>query len=223
MRGLGTGKDEKAAEAHFRVAAQKGSPVGMQRLGEALAARMQGPETDARALDWLNKAVAAGAPTAHYLIGVFHRDGRVVPRSMTTALSHFRLAAMAGDARALYEVGAAYLNGRGVKADQREGVSWMRRAAAAGISDSYYSLAYAHAFGKGTDRDPDAAARFMFLSLKARSETALGQMTRNFDQWPPDMRRALQGILKQQGYYSSSLDGYFGPATMEAIINLTQG
>ncbi|MEZ5879006.1 MAG: tetratricopeptide repeat protein [Tepidamorphaceae bacterium] len=218
--GLGTLKDEAAGLELYRRAAERGSPIGMQRLGETLAARMAGPETDAEALDWLNKAVAAGAPTAHHMIGVFNRDGRGVAKDASTALSHFRLAAMAGDARSLYEVGAAYMNGRGVKADEREGVSWMRRAAQAGLTDSYYSLAYAHAFGHGAERNPKEAARYMFLSLKARSETAFGQMTRNPEQWPPDMRRELQQIMADQGLYSSTVDGSFGPATLEAIAGI---
>ena len=154
------------------------------------------------------------------MIGVFNRDGRGVAKDASTALSHFRLAAMAGDARSLYEVGAAYMNGRGVKADEREGVSWMRRAAQAGLTDSYYSLAYAHAFGHGAERNPKEAARYMFLSLKARSETAFGQMTRNPEQWPPDMRRELQQIMADQGLYSSTVDGSFGPATLEAIAGI---
>ncbi|MCC0013891.1 MAG: sel1 repeat family protein [Rhodobiaceae bacterium] len=218
--GIGTVKDETAGLELYRKAAELGSPIGMQRLGETLAERQAGPETDADALDWLNKAVAAGAPTAHHMIGVLIRDGRGVRKDAAAAFSHFRMAAMAGDARALYEVGAAYMNGRGVKADQREGVSWMRRAAQAGLSDSYYSLAYAHAFGRGADRNPKEAARYMFLSLKARSETAFGQMTRNPEQWPPDMRRELQQIMKDQGVYSSSVDGSFGPATLQAIAAL---
>ncbi|MFN0262327.1 tetratricopeptide repeat protein [Tepidamorphus sp. 3E244] len=220
MRGIATARDESEAKTLFHKAAALGSPIGMQRLGETLSAQNGGAEVDADALDWLNKAVSAGAPTAHYTIGTFHRDGRVVEKNPSTALSHFRLAAMAGDARALYEVGASYLNGRGVQADQREGVSWMRRAAEAGMTDSYYSLAYAHAFGRGADRNPQQAARYMFLSLKANSETARAQMTRNHTQWPPDMREALQQMMTDSGVYKSSVDGNFGPATIRAIAEL---
>lgn len=221
--GIGTARDEAEGLRLYEQAAQAGSPIGMQRLGEALATRNGGPRDDADALDWLNKAVANGAPTAHYMIGVFNRDGRVVRKDATQALSHFRLAAMAGDARALYEVGAAYINGIGISADTREGVSWMRRAAQAGVTDSYYTLAYAHAFGRGAERNADEAARYMYLSLRARSETAFHQMTRNADQWPPDMRRALQQAMKDAGVYSSSVDGSFGPATLQAIATLSNG
>ena len=223
MHGIGAAKDEPQGLQFYRKAAQAGSPIGMQRLAEALADGLGAARDDGAALDWLNKAVGAGAPTAHYMLGVFYRDGRIVKKDATAAFSHFRLAAMAGEARALYEVGAAYMNGTGVPADQREGVSWMRRAAQAGVSDSYYSLAYAHAFGRGTDRNAGEAARFMLLSLKANSRTAFEQMTRNPDQWPPDMRRELQQQMKDAGVYASSVDGSFGPATLQAIMTLAGG
>ncbi len=223
MRGIGLALDQEEALRLFRQAADRGSPVGMQRVGEAYASGRGLEQDSAQALEWLSKAIVAGAPGAHYMLGMLHRDGLGVKKDAAAALSHFRDAARIGHPNALFEVGAAYMNGRGVATDEAEAVRWMQQAADAGMVMSYYTLAYAHAFGRGTERNPQEAARFMFLSLRARSETAKEQMLENASQWPPDMRRALQERLKQAGLYASSIDGSFGPATRQAIQKLIGG
>ena len=221
MAGRGLPQDRPRGLALMRQAAEAGNPFAMQRMGQMLASGTRTGNKDRDALPWLRKAAAENGPEALYLLGVFHRDGRVVETDAAKSLDLFRQAAERGHAGAAYQVGVAAYQ-RGGDAALREGLRWMEQAAEGGETASFYTLAYAYGFGHGTERDARKSAAFMFRSLETGSDTALVQMTENPGQWPRDMRRALQIKLQEARLYRSSVDGNFGPATIEAIAALAK-
>ncbi|MEM8876445.1 MAG: tetratricopeptide repeat protein [Pseudomonadota bacterium] len=221
LAGRGLPKDKLRGLALMRQAAEAGNPFAMQRMGQMLASGTQTENKDRDALSWLRKAAAESGPEALYLLGVFHRDGRVVETDATKSFDFFRQAAELGHAGAAYQVGVAAYQ-RGGDEALREGLRWMEQAAEGGETASFYTLAYAYGFGHGTERDARKSATFMFRSLEAGSDTALVQMTENPGQWPRDMRRMLQIKLQEARLYRSSVDGNFGPATIEAIAELAK-
>jgi TPR repeat protein len=221
MAGRGLPQDRLRGLALMRQAAEAGNPFAMQRMGQLLSSGTQTENKDREALAWMRRAASENSPEALYLLGVFHRDGRVVETDAAKALGFFQRAAERGHGGAAYQVGVAAYQ-RGGDEALREGLRWMEQAAENGEAASYYTLAYAYGFGHGTTRDPRKSAAFMFRSLESGSDTALTQMTQNPDQWPRDMRRALQIKLQEARIYRSSVDGNFGPATIKAIGELAK-
>jgi TPR repeat protein len=221
MAGRGVPKDGFKGLGLMRQAAEAGNPFAMQRMGQMLTSGTQTEAKDQEALVWLQKAARENGPEALHLLGVFHRDGRAVEPDADKAFQFFRRAAEMGQAAAAYQVGVAAYQ-RGGETGLSEGLSWMEKAAAGGETASFYTLAYAYGFGHGTERNARTSADYMFRALASGSSTALTQMTENPEQWPRDMRRALQIKLQEARLYRSSLDGNFGPATVKAIADLAK-
>jgi peptidoglycan hydrolase-like protein with peptidoglycan-binding domain len=62
------------------------------------------------------------------------------------------------------------------------------------------------------------AAELAYLALTNGLQTALDEFKdiRNADT-SPNYRRAIQEMLKRDGFYTGTIDGSFGPATQRAI------
>ncbi len=75
--GVGGARDDAAAAAWEKRAAEAGHAVGCWRVAERALAQAGGV---ARALPWLERAVAAGSVAAAERLAALHADGRELPR-----------------------------------------------------------------------------------------------------------------------------------------------
>ena len=84
------------------------------------------------ASELLEKAAAAGLPTARYVLGAIAESGAAGTQDFVVSAEHYRVAAESGHRAAQLRYGIALLTGRGVAGDAFKGESWLRQAALAG-------------------------------------------------------------------------------------------
>ena len=88
------------------------------------------------AISLLTKAAALGYTPAIYNLGIIHRDGVGVERSLSTAWQYFLVAAAKGNSDAQFEVALCYYNGHGVDRDLFKAEKWLCASADQGIEGS---------------------------------------------------------------------------------------
>ena len=134
------------------------------------------------------------------------------------ALYWFRMAADNGYAYAMYALGDMYLAGNGVAKDAEEATAWYQKASDNGDANGHWSLSLRYLYGDGIGKDTQRAAELAYLALTNGLQIALDEFKdiRNADT-SPNYRRAIQEMLKRDGFYTGTIDGSFGPATQRAI------
>jgi TPR repeat protein len=144
--------------------------------------------------------------------------GDGVGRDYREAMKWYRLAADNGYAYAMYAIGDMYLAGDGVTKDAEEATAWYQKASDAGDANGHWSLALRYLYGDGIGKDSQKAAELAYLALTKGLQVALDEFKEiGSAETSPNFRRAVQELLKQDGYYTGAIDGSFGPATMRAI------
>jgi TPR repeat protein len=96
-RGLGVNVDSKAAEQHYRLAAQREHVSAQLALGDLIAERAISDGSWAEAADWYRRAAKAGNPSAMVQLAGFLETGRGVTKDMSEAFELYRRAAAAGN------------------------------------------------------------------------------------------------------------------------------
>jgi hypothetical protein len=142
---------EEAADL-YRASAAGGWPLG--QLGHAMTLLRTGQTIEAIPL--LERAAAAGLPTAKFLLGAV-REGT---GDLTAAAARYREAAEAGHVTARARLGLALLIGHGVPVNLIEAESWLRRAALDGEAGAAAVLGDFHANPGQTAPNPLEAARW---------------------------------------------------------------
>ena len=114
-----------------------------------------------KALPALQKAAAAGDPTAMENLGALYRGGKGVPQDYAKARVWFQSAAEAGNAVAMTNLGELYGNGKGVSPDLAKARVWSQEAAEAGNAVAMTNLGLLFRNGPyGTEDDEKAAEWF---------------------------------------------------------------
>lgn len=128
--GSGTAKDEAAALAHWRIAADADIAEAQCRLGRVLARR---PETAKEGIELLRRAVRegqrGGVPQAATALGAIYMKGVNVPADPQEAARWYERGAMGGDPLAQLVFSQMLLLGDPVPADEARGMSMLRMAA----------------------------------------------------------------------------------------------
>lgn len=130
LTGQGALRDVAQAEKDFTAAATAGQAEAQFQLADILAAHDRAQYKDA--LDWLQKAAAAGHAGAEARLGDFYAEGLGVARDDAAAAKHYRTAADKGVPHAMARLGMMYADGRGVARDLQEALFWLSLAAAHG-------------------------------------------------------------------------------------------
>ncbi|CAH1761465.1 11364_t:CDS:2 [Entrophospora sp. SA101] len=136
---------EKSTE-YFRIAADKGSPVGMVLYGLALRHGWGCKKNTQLAIEYLSKVAKVAevaendietiSKSSHkgelvlaiYELGNCFQHGWGVQKSKSTAARYFQIAADLGDPDAQNEIGHCYYNGEGVKKDMKTAAKYYRLA-----------------------------------------------------------------------------------------------
>lgn len=210
--------DYEYAYEMYALAAEAGSPYAMNRVG-LMYDRGEFVALDyKKAFDWYLKAAEAGLPAAQSNVASMYNSGDGVDQNYAEALFWFREAADNDYAYAMYSVGNMYLAGTGVSKDLEEAASWFKRASDAGDPNGHWSLSLAYLYGNGIGKDTQKAAELAYLAIANGLDVALDELKdiANADT-SPNYRRALQQMLKRDGFYTGTIDGSFGPATQRAL------
>ena len=210
--------DFELAFEMYSLAAEAGDAYAMNRVGLMYDRGEFVRQDFDKAFDWYLKAAEAGLPAAQSNVGSMYNVGDGVRQSYAEALHWFRLAADNGYAYAMYALGDMYLAGNGVAKDAEEATAWYQKASDGGDANGHWSLSLRYLYGDGIGKDTQRAAELAYLALTNGLQIALEEFQdiRNADT-SPNYRRAIQEMLKRDGFYSGSIDGSFGPATQRAI------
>lgn len=222
-RGLGTQQNYGEAIRLYRMAAGQQDGKAMFNLGIAYQ-RGRGVAKDERsAAEWYRKAAGRGSANAMLNLALLYRKGRGVARSEAESLQWMQRAAEHGQSTAMFSIGLAYVRGQGVPKDPRKARDWWLKAVEMGNPAPLSSLALIYDRGMGgLDKDPEMAAAYMLRALKAGKSHAQKQMTGNANAYSSAFRRALQRLMKLEGFYQGTVDGKFGSGTRRAIEALVQ-
>ena len=151
--GDGRPRNDDAAFALMRAAAESGS-VEAQRLAGVMQLFGVGTaEDEASGMSWLRKAADAGDPDAGYELGVWLEAGYGGGADSAVITGLYRAGAESGHLKCINGLLSRYRPGRGSEADLPVYLHWTRRAAELGDADAQYELGVRHANGDGVDRD----------------------------------------------------------------------
>ena len=125
----GVSKDDDAALAWLRKAADQGYALGEADLG--FYYQLKGAHADyAQALAWSRKAADQDSAFGEGVLGSLYEFGHGVPQDDAEAARWYRKSADHGDPVSQMSVGAMYATGRGVPQDFVEAYKWLCLSAA---------------------------------------------------------------------------------------------
>ncbi len=130
--GEGVPRDDAAALACFRQAAEAGHAIAECSLGYLLEHGRGTARDESGALGWYRKAANRGDAIAQNNLALMLAQGRGATRNEAEAMQWFRRAAQQGVPAAQSNLGLLLAQGRGATADPVEALKWFLLAAAQG-------------------------------------------------------------------------------------------
>lgn len=152
------------ALANFRLLAEQGDADAERAMGQLLMQNCTGLQDKPAAVEWLNKAAAAGNIPAKNLLGSVYMTGNGVSLDDNKAFALFSQTAAAGNAIGEMELGYLYTTGRGVPQDKYQGLQWTVKAGEQGNATALGNIASAYMRGEILEKDTDRAAYFLALA-----------------------------------------------------------
>ncbi len=147
-------------------------PAAQWLLGGFYLQNLSLPDAPGEALQWMEKAAAAGVPPAIDRLANMYLRGVGVEYAPTKALELLQSLADIGFQRSVWDVG--YLFSQEASAQgNRQAASAFARACALGYPPAYYSLGLRFARGSGVARDPAFARALLMRAADARFPDAL--------------------------------------------------
>lgn len=171
-----------------------------------------------KAIEFLERAAEAGSPEAQHRLARILEDGVIIERDEQRALALYQAAAEQDYPKSVNNLGFAYYYGNlGLERDISEALRHFERAADLRNPEAMFNFAAliddGHIEGKG----PADAAAYLYSALRVGAEDALKLLSERPTMFKTQTRRALQGKLKEFGFYEGAIDGQFGPGTNKAM------
>ena len=133
-------KDFATAARLLQPLAAAGNAAAQTRLGLLYYHGQGVPESNAKALEWFQRAASQGLAEAQFHLGNMHAYGMAPTTSDDDpnwlAAQWYFQAARQGHAEAQYSLAVMFLTGSGVVQSVSEARKWMERAAAQGHADA---------------------------------------------------------------------------------------
>lgn len=213
----GKSKNLKKALELFMQAAAKGHAKSMTDVGW-MHENGHGTARNLHvAFEYYQKAADAGERMGINNLGWMYTKGNVVSINYEKAVELYEKAIALGEPLAMTNLGWMYETGKGVPIDYKKAFYYYKKAGDAGDLQGLHNTGWMYASGRGTARNSRKGAEAVYKAVRSGNQFSIDQMTGNYTVWPEDFRRALQGILKENGYYTGSLDGNFGANTIDAV------
>ncbi len=213
--------DLERAVVLYGDAAERGdlrAMVSLAQLTERGTAVAQDP---ARAMALYEQAAAGGSHDAMINLAITLLEGQAVAADPARAISLLKQASDEGSAKATFNLGVLAQDGIGDGAEAALG--YFERAAQDGEAEGYRAAAILLDEGRGTQRDPARAAVMLLRGAAEDGGDVVHQLTSASDQWSPATIRAVQGLLKEAGYYTATLDGLPGSNFTAALEKWRNG
>lgn len=210
--------DLERAVVLYSDAAERGdlrAMVSLAQLTERGTAVVQDP---ARALALYERAAAGGSHDAMINLAITLLEGQ---GGTERGIALLRRASKEGSAKATFNLGVLAQNGIGERPEAA--LKYFERAARDGEAEGYRAAAILLDEGRGTQRDPARAAVMLLRGAAEDRGDVLRQLTQASDQWSRGTIRAVQGLLKEAGYYTAALDGLPGANFTAALEKWRNG
>jgi TPR repeat protein len=114
----------------------------------------------------LQKAAAAGKPSALNALGEMFLNGEQVTVDIPKGLQFLEKAAKAGSAPAAIRLGKTYEDGILVPADAPKAIAYYRQAALGGVAEAQYNLGAIYVSGRGVPRDYKEGLAWLIVATK---------------------------------------------------------
>ena len=212
-QGLGVAPDQKAATEWYERADQRGDVNATFALATALLDEASGKRDAARAGQLLEKAAAAGHPTANYNLAIaLLATGSLADEKRAVAC--LDIAAKAQVPEALYALGVLAKQGRAMPKSDEAAARWMKQAAEAGNVSAEVEYAIMLFNGEGVAKDQQAAAKLFQRAAAAGNAIAQNRLAKLYQfglGLPPDTMEAAAWHLaaRSQGLKDAGLDALF--------------
>lgn len=215
----GKKQDYKKAMALYLQAADAGDMYAMNAIGLLYDNGQGVKENDATAFEWFTKAADAGNYVAMSNVGNMLEYGDGVDQSYTEAMKWYKKAAKTGNyGLAMWYIGNLYADGKGVKQSWDQAADWYQQAVDQDQKDAYWSLALCYLYGDGVKKDVKKAAEMSYYALTHGVQAVADNLNSDdIDDTDLAFRKALQQMLKSDGFYKGTVDGSFGSGTQKAV------
>lgn len=215
-KGKGVPQDQAKALEWYLKAAAKDNPTAAYNVGYMYEHGEGTAVNPAEALKWYLKAANQGLAQAQYSVGAVYNDGIGVAVDFAEAMKWYRKAAEGDDASAIYRMARLYDEGKGVPVDDQEALRLYLRSVELNDTDSMRAAGIMYFDGEGVARNNALAARYFVQALENGNEQMQTDL-KDKTLWSSDLRKEVQRILKDKGFYNGPLDGAIGRTSSAAI------
>ena len=171
-----------------------------------------------QAVDFLERAAAAGSPEAQFELAKLYERGLSVVVDNARALELYTAAADAGYADAINDLGFLHFQGGlGLPANPPRAITYFARAADLRHPQAQFNYAALIDDGLVEGRGPEDSARYLYAALRSGSPDVLKILQERPTMFSGETRRALQEQLTEFGFYEGAIDGDIGPGTQRGI------
>lgn len=160
--------DPKLAFDLFLKAAEKGDAAAMVAVGSRLLNSSSMEKDEEKGMEWLKKAIEAGAASAHLALGDYQENIKKDPKA---ALASYTLGAEAGQTDCMVRAATFHMEGKGTEKNGARGEELLEKASKAGNAQAHLMLA-AHLLGQ---ENPDLVKGYAHLLAAANSGLSLAQ------------------------------------------------
>lgn len=213
--------DLERAVVLYNDAAERGDLRALVSLAQLTERGTAVPQDVARALALYEQAAAGGSHDAMINLAISLLQGQGVPADPERGLAFLKRAAAEGSAKATFNLGVLAQDGVGNGPEAALG--YFQQAAQNGEAEGYRAAAILLDEGRGTQRDPARAAVMLLRGAAEDRGDVVRQLTTNTDQWSRETIRAVQGLLKEAGYYTAAIDGLPGSNFTSALEKWRNG
>jgi uncharacterized caspase-like protein len=176
-----------------------------------------------KAIGLLEQASDGGALEATFELAEILEQGIGINPDVRRALQLYEKAAAGNYAKAITNLGFIYfLGGDGIRKDTEKAIGYFARAAELAEPAGLFNYATMIDAGLVKGKTSDQTGNYLYRSLRGGNETVLEKLIAEPNMFDKRVRVALQGAMKKAGFYQGTLDGDFGPATLQALA-LTYG
>lgn len=128
MKGIGFKKDLVLANAHFKIAYNKGCMKAGENLAMNIIDGLGTTKDSFSGLELLKIAADNKVASAQAKYGAFYRDGSICDQDFVIAIKYLKKAAKSDDPEGLFQIGIAILNGLGISQDIDKGLDLIKEA-----------------------------------------------------------------------------------------------
>lgn len=177
----GAARDEAAAAAAFRQAAEQGLAPAQFAYGTCCRRGYGVEKNAAEAARWYRLAADQGYAPAQTYLGSLYELGEGVEKNPSEAFRLYRLAAEQGLAFAQMKLGYAYSNSIGVEADRAKALTYYTLAAQAGNAIGQNNVGWAYMEGLGVRKSYDRAIPWLKKAAAQGQANALANLGRSYE------------------------------------------